>query len=419
MDARTLARSRRARQPALPLTLAIALAACNTGQVGSRTCAVVLAPGADAAALSQAIASVPAGQRLCLSGPYVLDAPIEISGLSDITIAGEPLETEDDEGGTVLDFAGIAGAEGALVISDTSAITLEDLTIESPPRAGIVVSGSEDVTLRAIVIVQADADGSRGEDGIRVTDSSRVRVSSAQLLGGSGAGVSITRSDECVVENSVALEHAAGVSIADSERCEVRESELEVNGIGVLVADLPSEPATTREITVRNNLVIDGGLLEQAAPDGAPWQYLPQGVGVLVLAADDVELAGNAIEGNRAAGVLVLSWRTLEELAGAPAGPAGFDGDASLIHAHDDTFLENGFDPSDEALAPLLTRTMLEELADLVWDGATEAGALCARPSPDSASTFLDLDARDGFATVSTDPSAHDCMHPGHALVLP
>lgn len=408
MDARTL-----------PLALAIALSACNTGQVGSRTCAVVLAPGADAAALSQAIESVPAGQRLCLSGRYVLDAPIEVSGATSITIAGEVLESEEDEGGTVLDFAGLLDAEGALVVSGASAITIEDLTIESPPRAGIVVSSSEDVTLRRVVIVQAEANGARGEDGIRVTDSSRVRVDAAQLLGGSGAGVSFTRSDECVVEGSVALEHVAGVLIADSERCEVRESELEVNGIGVLIVDRPSDPGAAREITVRNNLIIDGGLFEQTAPAGTPWDYLPLGVGVLILAADDVELAGNAIEGNRAAGVLVLSWGTLSELAGAPAGPAGYDGDPSRIHAHDDTFLENGFDPSDEALATLLSRTMLEELADVVWDGATDPAALCARPSPDAASTFLDLDARDGFVTVSADPAPHDCMHPGHALILP
>jgi parallel beta-helix repeat protein len=410
MDARTL-----------PLALVIMLSACNA-KVGSRTCAVVLAPGDDdAAALQEAIESVPAGQRLCLSGRFVLDAPIEVSGATDITIAGETLESEDGEEveGTVLDFAGLAAADGALVFSAASGLVIEDVTVESPPRAGIIIASSEDVTLRRVVVVQAEGPGERGEDGIRVTDSSRVRVDSAQLLGGRGAGVSFTRSEECVVESSAALEHLAGVLIADSERCEVRESELEVNGIGVLVADLPSDAAAAREITVRNNLVIDSGFIEQAAPIGSPWPYLPHGVGVLVLAADDVELAGNAIEGNRAAGVLVLSWGTLDELAGAPPGPAGYDGDPSLIHAHDDTFLENGFDPSDEALVPLLTRTMLEELGDVVWDGAAEPTALCARPSPDAASTFLDLDARDGFATVSTDPAAHDCMHPGHALILP
>jgi hypothetical protein len=199
----------------------------------------------------------------------------------------------------------------------------------------------------------------------------------------------------------------------------VRESELEVNAMGVVIADLPDDPASSREITVRNNLILDSGLYEHAAPTESPWPYLAHGAGVLVLAAADVELAGNVIEGNRSAGVLVLSWATLVDTAGAPAPPPDYDGHPTLVHAHDDAFLENGFDPSGFALSGVLARTGLDALGDVVWDGAADPAMLCVRPDPNAASTFLDLDARGGFATISSEPSAHDCAHPGHGLVLP
>lgn len=404
----------------------IVLGAC-AGPVTPGDCASVLSPGSnDSMALQQALASLSEGQTLCLSaGRFVLDAPIELEGRSALAIRGVHVEPDEDaedplaEAGTILDFAELEGAEAVITLSEVTAITLEDLTVESPPASGIVVSSSEDVTLRAITIVQGDPDRRRTADGVRVVGSSRVRVDSAQILGGSGAGVTLSRCRECVVERSVVLDHLVGALITESELCEVRESELEVNGIGIVVADLPEGEETARAISVRNNLVIDSGLFEQAAPPESPWPYLAQGTGVLVLAADDVELAGNAIEGNRAAGVLVLSWSTLVETAGAPAAPPGYDGDATLVHAHDDTFLENGFDPSGAALAGVLSRTSLDALADVVWDGAGDPSTLCARPSPDAASTFLDLDANEGFVTVSSELAAHDCEHPGHGLVLP
>lgn len=408
---------------ALPVTIAAALAACTAGVESAGDCARTLSPGDSVAG---ALSSLGEGETLCLSaGRFELDAPLELLGARDVTIAGVEVAYDEDaedplaEAGTVLDFAGAEGAGAALSIGNSSGVTIRDLTIESPPATGVAVVGSSEVTLRRVTVVQADPEARRTEDGIRVSEAARVRIDEAQLLGGSGAGVSLSGCTECVVERSVVLEHLAGVLVTESERCEVRESEIEVNGIGVVVADLPSDPRATRSIVVRNSLVLDSGLFDHPAPAEAPWPHLPQGTGVLVLSADDVELSGNAIEGNRAAGVLLLSWSTLVATAGAPEAPAGHDGDPALFHAHDDTFLENGFDPSGQALSGLLERVVLEELADLVWDGAGDPASICLRPSPDSASTFLDLDARGGFTTVSSELSPHECEHPGHGLVLP
>src|SRR5690606_6493595 len=133
---------------------------------------------------------------------------------------------------------------------------------------------------------------------------------------------------------------------------------------------------------------------------------LPEGAGVVILAADDTELAGNSVEGHRAAGVLVLSYETLRDVAGAPA-PAdpAYDPHPEVIHLHEGVFVENGFDPGGapgDPITELVSRAALEELADVVWDGALPGGAdettLCVAPASASAVTFVDLNARGGFA---------------------
>ncbi|HEY8429545.1 MAG TPA: right-handed parallel beta-helix repeat-containing protein, partial [Sandaracinaceae bacterium] len=245
------------------MTIATLLAACTAGMESAGECARTLSPGDS---IASALSSLADGETLCLSeGRFVLDAPLELRGLRDVTIAGAEVVFDEDaeelpaEAGTVLDFAGAGGAGAALAIADANGVTIRDLTIESPPATGVAVSGSSEVTLRRVTVVQAGAGARRTEDGIRVSESSRVRIDGAQLLGGSRAGVSFSGCRECVVERSVVLEHLAGVLVTESERCEVRESEIEINGIGVLVADLPSDPRTTRSIVVRNSLVLDSG----------------------------------------------------------------------------------------------------------------------------------------------------------------
>ena len=59
---------------------------------------------------------------------------------------------------------------------------------------------------------------------------------------------------------------------------------------------------------------------------------------------------------------------------------AGYDGDPSLIHEHDDTFLENGFDPSDEALAPGSRKEHPHELEVVVHGRGTDPARLAIPP---------------------------------------
>lgn len=396
-------------------------AACTGGRVGG-TCDARVEPGDDDhAAISAALAALSDGQTLCLTGGrFVLDAPLAIAGRSEITIAGAGFEEPE---GTVLDFAPQTSGD-ALTISQVSELTLRDLTVEAAAGRGVVLEDADGATLERLSVFW-DPELRRGGDGLAIVGSRGVRVSASSFLASRGAGVIVTRSEDCLLDENGAFDSLAGFVLDDSRRCELRLNSAEVNGVGVLVADSPSDPATSSENTLRENIVLENNAILER-PAGSLLEHVPTGVGVVILAADDTEVVGNQIEGNAAAGVMVLAYTTLVELAGAPAAGSGYDPYPSLVHLHDDVYVENGFDPStgaDPLVTELLARVARAELADVVWDGALasggEPGTLCLRPDADSASTFLDLDARGGFAAPSEDASPHDCSHPGHGLIDP
>ncbi len=396
-------------------------AACTGGRVGG-TCDARVEPGDDDhAAISAALAALSDGQTLCLTGGrFVLDAPLAIAGRSEITIAGAGFEEPE---GTVLDFAPQTSGD-ALTISEVSELTLRDLTVEAAAGRGVVLEDADGATLERLSVFW-DPELRRGGDGLAIVGSRGVRVSASSFLASRGAGVIVTRSEDCLLDENGAFDSLAGFVLDDSRRCELRLNSAEVNGVGVLVADSPSDPATSSENTLRENIVLENNAILER-PAGSLLEHVPTGVGVVILAADDTEVVGNQIEGNAAAGVMVLAYTTLVELAGAPAAGSGYDPYPSLVHLHDDVYVENGFDPStgaDPLVTELLARVARTELADVVWDGALasggEPGTLCLRPDADSASTFLDLDARGGFAAPSEDASPHDCSHPGHGLIDP
>lgn len=387
-------------------------------------CDLTLGPGeGDAAAIAAALGRLRDGQVLCLGpGDYALDAPLVLEGNRGITIAGAGL---DAAAPTVLDFSAMGGTEPALRVSGVPRFAIRDVTIQAPPATGVLIQGSDGARVERLG-VQWDPDVRRGGDGLRIEESSEVRVTSTDVLSAGAVGIRLVRVRGSLVEASGAFDGLVGVSLEDSEGCELREVAAEVNVTGILVVDDPSDPARASGNTLRECTVLENAM-EHPDRSLPLLGLLPEGAGVVILAADDTELASNSIEGHPAAGVLVLSYETLRDVAGtpAPSDPA-YDPHPETIHLHGDAFAENGFDPGGapgDPIAELVSRAALEALADVVWDGALASGVdettLCVAPASASAVTFVDLNARAGFATPSTDLAPHACSHPGHGLIDP
>jgi len=400
--------------------LALLVAGCTGGQVGSGECDARVAPGGDDhAALSEALAALQDGQTLCLAaGRFMVDGPLTLDGASDITIAGADPEQSEP---TVLDFTAQTDGD-ALTIANATALSLRDLTIESAFGRGVVIDRGEGVEIERLTVLW-DPEMPRGGDGLAIVGSRNVRVGASSFAASSAAGAIVTRSETVLLEECDAFDNVAGFVLEDSRGCELRGNNAELNGLGFVVADTPEASETAGANTLRDNLALENNAILDR-PAGSLLSHLPGGVGILILAADDTEVTGNHLDTNATSGVMILSYTTLIELAGAPEAGDGYDPHPELVHVHGDTYFENGIDPAtaaDPFVLELLSRSMLMELADVVWDGALASdgrpGTLCFAPDAESPATFLDLDARNGFAAPSTDGAPHACTHPEHEPV--
>jgi hypothetical protein len=146
------------------------------------------------------------------------------------------------------------------------------------------------------------------------------------------------------------------------------------------------------------------------AEAGTVVAMVPAGVGMLVLAADQTEIADNEIRGNDSVGIAVIAY--VDDLFPAPEDPE-FDIYAEGNFIHDNTFENNGAMPADLIL--LATGNMTPG-PDVLLDG-------CFDPAKDNTDGSLTncLSSQDGAAFVSadlcgqsmivTDPAEFTCEH--------
>src|SRR5205814_5041770 len=131
---------------------------------------------------------------------------------------------------------------------------------------------------------------------------------------------------------------------------EVYGNQVHRNTTGFLLDLLPD----LQQKTTHNYFVHDNHVYDNNAPNFAQKNTLaasaPQGTGVLVLAARDVEVTKNQIEDNGGVGVIIVSYDIIDVLAVLNGGMASTPDPTTSrwpqrIYVHDNTFKNNGTDP--------------------------------------------------------------------------
>ena len=351
----------------LPLLALLALgAACgdDTEAQGqqAQTCAVTLAPSDDDQTNVQtAFIQAAAGSMICFA-----DGTYRFTDELSLTVPGITLRGVGDA--VIFDFAEQqAGGNGLNVTGDD--FTVENLTIKNSPGDGIRVSDADGVTFRNLR-VSWDA-GSVTENGayaIYPLGCTNVLVEDCEVSGASDAGIYVGQSKQIVVRRNVVHGNVAGIEIENSDDAEVYENHAFDNTGGILVFNLPNLPAGMgARVLVRDN-VVESNNRANFAPAGNIVALVPAGTGVMVLAADETEIRDNTIENNVSAGVLVLSYQTVELMGDPGAEDPSFDKYSSHTWIRGNAFTENGKDPKGP-LAAFVTS------ADVVWDAWADADA--------------------------------------------
>lgn len=176
------------------------------------------------------------------------------------------------------------------------------------------------------------------------------------------AAIYVGKSENVLITGSEARASTIGFEVENSRGVELRQNRAEDNTVGFLLDLLPGPPLKTQARIV----VADSFAIANNRPNAAPREELagavPPGLGILVIAGNDIEITRNRVEGNGFAGIAVVSFGTVSLVSGIPPDPMGIDPDPRRVRVFANTVVGNGTSPPDDPLLQTFA-------ADLVWDG--------------------------------------------------
>lgn len=388
--------------------LTLSATACGDGRPAG--CDQYVLPGDDdTTTVREAIVLLEDDQTFCFApGTYHFTDELAFSMLDGVTVRGTGTTPAD----VVLDFSGQeAGAKG-LNFTAMDALTIENMTVLDASADNIFVTTSIGLVMRDLVSGWVTRPMSeRGRYAIYPVSSTNVLVDNVEAFGSSDAGIYVGQATNCIVTNSLAHDNVAGIEIENSINCEVTNSVARDNTGGILVFELPGLPTHGAGTRIANNMILNNNT-PNFAEEGTIVSILPVGTGMMLLAANDVDIESNTIMGNGTSGALVISYDTAAA-AGAPSpSDPEYDTETESVWFHGNTFTSNGTDPDDmhDAVRLILTAGGgLTSLEDLIWDGDVAEGDDAMTLCIEGTATFRNIDAPGGFAGPTTDRTPHNC----------
>ncbi len=365
----------------------------------------------DQGTLQLALLEIEAGGVLCLAdGEYRMTGELSLA-VPSVTVKG----AHDDRDAVTLSWADqVTGANGFNVTGDD--FTIEHLTIADVRGDGIRASGVDGLTFRDLhVLWSAGPHPDNGAYAIFPVQSSNILVEELEVEGAADAGLYIGQSHHVVLRNNHLHHNVDGISIENSSDVEIHDNDVHDNAGGIVVFNLPDLPVQGgSRVLVHDNAFYDNNGTN-FGPPGQIVAVVPSGTGIIVLAADQIEVRDNVFRNNRSIGAMLVSYDTISLVAGFPQDDPSYDPYGDDVYFHDNMFTDNGYDPQD-MVGEILVSVGLTQLEDLTWDGALgpmaspdDAPVLCLQ---EPGASFRNLDVPGGFADQSTDLAPHDCEFP-------
>lgn len=276
-------------------------------------------------------------------GVYHETLTLDVSGITLRGLAGEEGQRP------VLDGRGVL-SDGA--IGAGSDLVIEGLEVRHYTANGLMINLGRNITFRDLKLVDT------GLYGVYPVQVVGVLVEDIEVTETRDAGIYVGQSKDIIVRGSKAYGNVTGIEIENSVNALVEDNDVWNNTGGILVFGLPNNPSKVSiDCRVVNNRVYENNHANFGDPT-AIVSKVPPGIGILVLAGDDVEITGNEIKDNHSVGIGVAS---LDMLLGA-GSDYDMDPYPDRVYVHGNTFERNGTRPDAFILEAGL------DGADLLWD---------------------------------------------------
>lgn len=413
----------------LSVLASVSAAACGgddaTGEFPA-DCTARLSPSADdQTAVLTAFNEASDGAKICFgAGTYSLTGQLDLA-TPNVTLWGV--------GMPVLDFSGqTSGANGISVVGN--GFEANGIWVKNSHGDGIRVTGATGVTFRNVKVTwDGEPSTDNGAYALYPVSCTDVLIEDCEIVGASDAGLYVGQSHNIIVRRNVVHGNVAGIEIENSLNADVYDNEAYDNTAGILVFDLPQLPVHNGGMTrIHNNNMHDNNR-PNFAHEGTIVAGAPQGLGLMTIAGNDVEIDHNMISGNQNAAMLLISYTTVEAagLAGSRTTDPDFDPYMEGVFIHDNTFTNNGYEPIG-TLGFLVSGVahpdaeVFPPLEDILFDGWSKpdftGNQLCVQ---NAGVTFRDFDGEHIFTdmpavVMSTDLAPYNCTLPNQApVVLP
>lgn len=253
------------------------------------------------------------------------------------------------------------------VIASGSPFHMSGFRIRGYRGNGVTTQGVRGVVLADLQIEDP------GLYGVYPIESWNVEVSGCVVSGASDAGIYVGGSNGVQVTGNTAFRNVVGIQIENTNDARVADNVVRDNAVGILVGLAPFRiQKSASGGAVKHNRVLENNLANFGDPNSLVGR-LPSGIGVLLMGADGIRIAGNTIRGNHRIGVGLMRLPEAEALKDPDLEPLP---DANRLGRNNAS--ENGkLPPATDGLAPYA--------GSVVWDGTgrgncTESPAVSSVP---------------------------------------
>ena len=338
-------------------------------------------------------------------GSFTFTGSLSMEGKKNIIIKGKGKDK------TILSFKGQTdGAEG-IRISNAENITLEDLTVQDSKGDAVKTMNVIGITFRNVKTEwTGEPKAENGSYGLYPVQCEKVLIEGCEAIGASDAGIYVGQSKDIIVRKSRAYHNVAGIEIENSLNAEVYENEATENTGGILVFDLPDLILKKGGYTkVYKNNVHHNNFLN-FAPKGNIVGKVPDGTGVLILAANHVDIFDNQIINNKSMGVGVISYFTTEN----KIKDKSYYPYSEAVSIHDNVFEREKVKATHKGRFGQIYKYKLrfgKKVPHILWDGIADAKnpnpVICIKNNKNE--SFANMDVEHDFKNVSRDASLYLC----------
>ena len=277
--------------------------------------------------------------------PYGIYEEHVILDVSDLKFFGIPNEKGE---WPIIEGNG-TGSDG--VIASGNNFEMAFFQVKNFTSNGVLIEGSTGVYLHDMYIENT---GVYGVYPVRCTDVLIERIEGTLM---NDAAIYAGKSKDVVIRDTLTYGNVIGIELENTVNGEVYNNYAHDNTIGIFIDLLPQLPSKVSMNTKVYNNTSENNNGANFGKPGSAVSLIPPGTGMLILAADHVEVYGNTFTGNKTVGLAVFNLTI-------GFSPEEIDVDPNPDHnfAHDNIYENNGYD------ADPFVKNMLGSGFDIVWD---------------------------------------------------